>query len=133
MPRDGSVPYQKIVTGREWVGRVVKHATEPHYVGTMYKGKYSATGATAVAAFEAVVARALGYDSVEQIKSQNRARRAVRREVNAELDRIYDAMMQPGQMTKVLDRAFDNAAPDAAVTVVTQAMLRGLRRDMRRK
>lgn len=78
-PRQGTQTFQKITTGRRWVGRVCQHA-DGHWLGIM--GKLMVKAHNPRDAFEEVVARHLGFASAvdlhrtnHQVRAQNNARR----------------------------------------------------------
>lgn len=96
-PREGSATFQKITTGRKWVGRV----------GQCEDGQWFAKiGSTFVyansprAAFDLAVAKHLGFDSVDalvshnhRVSQHNRANRARHRAAFDEFRRgNYDAL-----------------------------------------
>lgn len=71
---DHGYPYKKIMQGRKWVGRVVKHASESGYVGVIYGSPgHTACGATEREAFERVASLALGFKSPEAVRAHNSA------------------------------------------------------------
>lgn len=82
---DGFAGFKKILRGREWVGRVVRHA-EGGYVGVI--GTDSARGATEREAFEEAAARAMGYKSAAVVRAHNSRVRARKRAYNSVADAI---------------------------------------------
>jgi len=93
LPRDGSATFQKIKSGRNWVGRV-----GPCEDGRFF-GKIGATfvyAPTAVAAFDLVVARHLGFDSPAALDAHNRrvrqSNRSRRLNAEFEVNRLMRAM-----------------------------------------
>lgn len=76
-PREGTCTFQKITHGKKWVGRVCQHA-DGHWVGII-KGSVMAYGPTPVAAFEATVAKHLGYASASALHARNAEVRAANR------------------------------------------------------
>jgi len=69
-PKEGSIPYQKITRGRKWVGRVTQHA-DGDYVAVIGKD-IMVRARTAVLAFEVAAAKAMGYNTVVELKVANR-------------------------------------------------------------
>lgn len=66
---EGTCTFYKITSGRKWVGRVCQHA-DGTWLGVM--GKLMETGhASPTAAFDAVVARHLGYGSADALRAHN--------------------------------------------------------------
>jgi hypothetical protein len=70
---DDGYPFKKIMQGRKWVGRVVKHASGGFLATINRKPPITAQGATEADAFKAAAAKALGYDSPEQVYAHNAA------------------------------------------------------------
>ena len=105
---DGYPTFKKIMNGKKWVGRVVKHHTEPVYLGII--GQTTVRNATEEGAFAEVVARHLGHRNAEALHATNalvRTTNRVRRQRNKELARRF---MQ-GDLTEkiaVIDAIFDN-------------------------
>lgn len=122
MPRDGSIPYQKIVTGRRWVGRVVRHASEPVYLGII--GKLTVRAPSAGEAFAEVVAQHLGYGSVAAMRARNARVQQATRLANAAADHLMNEYYSGN--TEMLYRALDTPA---GMTLA----LRGFTRSLRRK
>lgn len=120
--RDGSIPYQKITTGRRWVGRVVKHATEPHYLGII--GQTTAKGRTAVEAFDEVVAQHLGYASADALHARNARVRQGTRLVNQAADHVAAEYLNGN--VALTDKVLKT--PQGALL-----LLRGMTRSMHRK
>jgi len=117
-PREGTQTYQKITTGRKWVGRVTQHA-DGTWIGVI--GKLMVKGmATSHQAFDEVVARHLGYPSAAALRSKNAQVRRVKRAVNQAADAAYREVMSGN--FKPMD------TPAGALLT-----LRGLTRDLRRK
>lgn len=83
---DHGFAFKKILQGKKWVGRVVKHA-DGGYLGIIGKDSYH--GATEDEAFYEVSARAMGYSSANELRSRNRA---VRHQRNASRARAQHAM-----------------------------------------
>jgi|SoiMethySBSTD1v2_1073268.scaffolds.fasta_scaffold3437509_2 hypothetical protein len=91
MPQEGTCTFQKIVTGRKWVGRVGK-CEDGQFFGKI--GKTFVYAPTAIAAFEKAVAQHLGYtdanalrDHNAQVTRRNRQMRAAGRYAVSEMQR----------------------------------------------
>lgn len=102
MPPGGTCTYHKIMTGRKWIGRVIRHA-EGGYLGII--GKLTVRAETSVEAFEEVGARWMGYESAAALRSKNRMvrrARAVSREIgNYAMGEIERGNFEP--LTKLLE------------------------------
>ena len=72
-PRDGSATFQKITTGKKWVGRVGR-CEDGRFFGKI--GKTFIYAGSAGAAFDEVVAQHLGYASADELRSRNATVRA---------------------------------------------------------
>lgn len=121
LPRDGSCTFQKIMTGRKWVGRVTQHA-DGDWIGVI--GKEMVRAPTPVAAFEEIAARAMGHPSAAALKAKNAAVRQGTRLVNAAADHVYREVLHGN--FKPLD-AVHKGRP-----VGLELALRGFTRDLRR-
>lgn len=74
--RDVGVPtMKKIMQGKNWVGRVVRHA-DGGFLGVIQSKKLFVRAPTEVAAFEEVVAQSLGYATAADLKAHNARVRA---------------------------------------------------------
>ncbi len=60
--KDVGCSFKKIMKSREWVGRVVKHATEPRYLGII--GSITVSAASERQAFYEATSRAMGFESL---------------------------------------------------------------------
>lgn len=79
LKNDGYSTFDKIMQGRKWVGRVVKHAEGGYFARI---GTIEARGATKAEAFGAVAAQALGFENEADLHDHNRVvrqRNAVRK------------------------------------------------------
>ena len=123
LPRDGNIPYQKIVTGRKWVGRVIKHATEQHWIGII--GKTTAKAASAAEAFDEVVAQHLGYASADALHNRNARVRHANRIANAAGDYLVGEF-QRGNFAP-LDKACETPI---GASIALRAFTRNLKRDI---
>lgn len=74
---DHGYPFKKIMRGKQWIGRVVKHATDNCYLGII--GDVIVRAPTSNAAFALVVARHLGFKDAAEMDDRNRAVRAATR------------------------------------------------------
>lgn len=86
---DGYPTFKKITSGRKWVGRVCK--IKEGYLGII--GKTEARAATERAAFDAVVAKHCGFDSVSDLAEHNRDVRFANNRAKAEARQIVGEMM----------------------------------------
>ncbi len=98
---DVGVSYKKIMHGRKWVGRVVKHATEPRYLGII--GKITVSMPTEREAFNEVVARQLGFASCAALDAHNARARAKNRETKAKVLYVVDQMINHKNFEPMLD------------------------------
>src|SRR5262245_42509411 len=68
---EGTCTFCKITSGKKWVGRVTQHA-DGTWIGVI--GKLMVTGhRSREDAFDAVVAKHLGYDSADELRARNAA------------------------------------------------------------
>lgn len=118
MPRDGNIPYQKIMTGRKWVGRVVKHATEPGYLGIIKP--LSVRAATAAEAFDEVVAQHLGYENADALRNRNRQVRRATRVANQAADYLASEYFRGN--TELLEKVIDSGGIGLAIRGVTRSL-----------
>jgi len=94
---DRGYPFKKIMTGKAWVGRVVRHASGSHYLARIKVADDPAiefTAPTEIEAFEGAVARLVGYESAADLKASNRVARAINRERNARTRHVVNEMMR---------------------------------------
>ncbi|HXI97522.1 MAG TPA: hypothetical protein VNG73_01160 [Gemmatimonadaceae bacterium] len=98
---DVGVSFKKIMHGRKWVGRVVKHATEPRYLGII--GKITVSMPTERGAFDEVVARQLGFTSCAALDAHNAEVRAKNRVIRAETRHVFDQMINHNNFEPMLD------------------------------
>jgi hypothetical protein len=89
--RDLGYPYKSICQGRKQVGRVWKN-TEGTFTGKI--GQDERTGATSEEAFRNVAATALGYDSVEALRSHNAQVRHANKQRRNDTRRIIDNVLR---------------------------------------
>jgi hypothetical protein len=87
---DQGFPYKTILNGRRIAGRVVKHASEPCYVGII--GRLTVKAPSEREAFEEVVAQHLGFASAAElfihnarVRAKNRAQKRHARYVVGEM------------------------------------------------
>lgn len=95
---DIGASFKKICTGKKWVGRVVKHATEPRYLGIINttKGRIEVSMPTEAQAFAEVVARALGFASARDLLQHNQNVRSHNRELRNEASYAIDQALKSG-------------------------------------
>ncbi len=90
-PKSGGQTFQKITTGRRWVGRVAQCA-DGTYIATLGRAITVRNMPTAEAAFRQAVAQHFGFANAEALHAQNRAvarrNRANRAAARHELDSI---------------------------------------------
>lgn len=95
---EGTCTFRKITTGRRWIGRVTRHE-DGTWIGVI--GKLTVTGhATSDAAFDAVVAKHLGYDSADTLRASNARIRNGRRMLNKVGDVLADDIVR-GDFSRV--------------------------------
>lgn len=97
--------FKKIVSGRKWVGRVVKHATEPRYLGII--GKITVSAPTERAAFDEVCARALGFANLAALNAHNTRTAAANRAGRADARYVVGEMLA-GNYDPMLDMLTKN-------------------------
>lgn len=89
---EGYSAFKKIMRGRDWVGRVCKHAEGGYYARIDLRAKgggmFEALGPTEVGAFEEAAARAMGYPSAAVLRARNSQVRARKRAYNAVADAV---------------------------------------------
>lgn len=110
MPLQGSETFQRIMTSRRWVGRVWQHADGSYHaqIGTK-SNVMTATGHTAVEAFEAVIAKKFGFDSADALRDHNRNIRQQRNAVNSHaraLARRYKNARTPEERKAAIEEMF---------------------------
>lgn len=105
--RDGSCTFQKIMRGRQWIGRVTRHA-DGDWLGVI--GKEMVRASTPQYAFQEICARHAGFASYAAMVSEMRTRRAVRLERRVRAD----AAVQKFYAAKTTDERF--AALDELTT-----------------
>lgn len=108
--RDDGYSFKKIMQGKAWIGRVLRHSVEPRYLGII--GKLTVTAPTEREAFEEVVARHCGHVDAEAMRLRNRAVRVSNRQARAHgrdlarrfmhgdsgaLEELVDAITRVGQ------------------------------------
>lgn len=121
---EGTCTFYKITAGRKWVGRVCQHENGT-WLGVM--GKLMETGhASPESAFDAVVARHLGYSSADALRAHNARVRHGRRLVNQVGDVLAQDLMR-GDYSRV-DRL---GLP--GLTMALRGFTRSLKRDSRRR
>jgi hypothetical protein len=115
---DGYPTFKKIMQGRKWVGRVCKSVDPAGYLGII--GKTTVRAPTEKAAFEAVVAKHLGYNDVSELNEINREVKAVNRVRKAQAREVVDEMIRGN--FEPLDRLLGGSRPiESATEVVRQA------------
>jgi hypothetical protein len=80
--RDEGYDFKKIYHGKQWVGRVIRHADKPFFIGIIQvKGSQplSVQADTERGAFEEVCARAMGYATAAALHARNATVRAAKR------------------------------------------------------
>jgi len=110
MPLQGSETFQRIMTGRRWVGRVWQHADGSYHaqIGTK-SNVMTATGHTAVEAFEAVIAKKFGFASADALRGHNRNIRQQRNAINKHARQLANRYLNAGtgkERLEVLDEIF---------------------------
>lgn len=105
---DHGYPFKKIMCGRQWVGRVFRHA-DGTWRGMIGRAELS-LGATPTDAFSEAVARHLGYASSAALKRRNAAVLYARRQRAVRGDALAREFMQ----AKTMDERF--AALDKLTT-----------------
>lgn len=86
---DGYPTYKKIVTGRKWIGRVCK--TSDGFLGIIGKSEFKSYDERAC--FDGVVAKHLGFETVEDLEAKNRRVRAANRAGRAEARHVAQEML----------------------------------------
>ena len=89
---DGYPTFKKIMSGRKQVGRVCKSVNPAGYLGII--GRTSVRAATEKEAFEAAVAKHLGFVDVEDLRDSNREVRAINRAKKANARAVVDEMIR---------------------------------------
>lgn len=89
--KDVGLPYKKIMTGRSWVGRVAKCA-DGRFLGVIGQDKIYES--TETKAFEAVVSRALGYESADALRAHNSRVRSAKRAQRQTADAVVNEMLR---------------------------------------
>jgi hypothetical protein len=120
--KDDGYPWKKIYHGRQWVGRVIKHATVPNkFIGSIKSAQgqpYQAEGRTELEAFEEVVAKRCGYKSAAEMDARNAKVRAENRVRNARHRDLANRFMRGDLQAKfdvideILGLPHDQAARD---------------------
>ncbi len=98
---DVGVSFKKIMHGRKWVGRVVKHATDPRYLGII--GKITVSMPTEREAFDEVVARQFGFASCSALDAHNAQVWAKNRETRAQVRYAFGEMINHNNFEPMLD------------------------------
>ena len=122
LPREGTCTFQRIMSGRKWVGRVVQHA-DGDWLGII--DKESVRRPTAMLAFDDIVATHLGYESGAQLRAQNARVRQVKRIYDKATDAVYSEVLHGN--FKPLDVVVKGRP------VGLEMALRGAIRDLKRK
>lgn len=105
---EGNIPYSKIVQGKKWVGRVYPKA-DGTYGAVLNGNPLHVTADTRLAAFELIVARHFGFNSVEDLRDNNRAVRAANRMRNAHAKALVNQFFNAttyAEKQAVLDEVF---------------------------
>lgn len=121
LPRDGSATFQKIMEGRNWIGRVTQH-DDGEWLGII--GKTMLKRPTKVQAFDDIVAEHCGYKSGADMQAHNQRVRRAKRVVNQAADAVYQGMLRGN--FKPLDIVHKGRP------VGMELALRGATRDLRR-
>ena len=116
-PREGTCTFQKITSGRKWVGRICQHA-DGDWLGII--GKLMVKRPTAALAFDDVVAEHLGYASGAVLRARNSRVRRGMQFVNQAADTVYREVARGNFKPLDAPAGFELA-------------LRGFTRDLRRK
>ena len=98
---DIGASFKKIVIGRKWIGRVVKHHTEQRYLGII--GKTTISAPTEREAFEEIVARHCGFASAAMLRANNAEIRQRNRQEKADARYVVGEIMN-GNFKPFLDR-----------------------------
>lgn len=111
LPPGGTCTFSKILKGKHWVGRVVKHG-DGGYLGIINTGgsqRVEFRAATELAAFEGVVSRRLGYNNVGELRQHNREVRRANRVRNAVVRDKVNRFVRGDLKEKiaVIDEIFD--------------------------
>lgn len=99
--REGTETFQRIYTGRKWVGRVAQHKDGKRYLGII--GRITVYRPTAIEAFEEVSALAMGFKSAADLKAQNVVARQRQRTVRQNARHVVTEMLRGN--FEPLDRA----------------------------
>ena len=124
LKRDGSCTFQKIVRGRQWIGRVTRHA-DGDWLGVI--GKEMVRASTPHFAFQEICARHAGFKCYSDMVQATQAARAAKRVRQRRADEVVRKFMS----AKTLDERF--AALDKLTT--PEQLIDGLdafTRDLRR-
>jgi hypothetical protein len=89
-PRNGSATFQKITTGKKWVGRVGECA-DGRWFGKI--GSTMVYSTSARAAFDLVVAKHLGFGTADALRSHNSRVSQQNRQVRAARRHAFTQMM----------------------------------------
>lgn len=127
--RDDGYSFKKIMSGRKWVGRVVRRPDGSYYarIGVQGQTPIEATRPTEVEAFEQVAAQAMGYTSAEELHARNRVVRKAKRIENQAADMLYRRVMgkKGADLIDAIDRETDT--PEKLML-----LLKGFTRDLSR-
>ncbi len=118
---DHGYPFKKIMRGREWVGRVCRHA-EGGFLGII--GKDSLRAPSEVEAFEEIVARAMGFSCAAALRAKNARVRGAKRMIA----RAADAAMDEYYATGNIEPAANMLEHPALAPALVSALARSLRR-----
>ena len=106
--KDDGYSFKKIMHGKKWVGRVVKHATDPVYLGII--GKITVRMPSETGAFREVAARAMGFNSVDALLQKNAEVRVENRQIRAEAKIVVGEMLRGN-----FDPLFEKMKSEAAI------------------
>jgi hypothetical protein len=126
--REGTETFQRITTGRKWVGRVFPRGSGG-YGAKLYDAFHEGPFPTALAAFEHAVAAHGGFKSVQQLNAHNFAVSARKRAIAEAGRALGDQMLSEvkhGKFT-TLDKIPDQHQP-VAFGLLINAFTRDLKR-----
>lgn len=111
--------------GREWIGRVCRHA-EGGFLGII--GKESIRAPSELEAFEEISARAMGYSCAAALRAKNARVRYMRARARRMLDGIADAAMDEYYATGDIKPVCKMLENPATAPALVGAIARSLRR-----